>query len=535
MVHGVAAVGQVLAHGDRAEAASAAGRGRPIAARADEILAEGAQVHLQVRGAVALGIDAHEHDPGARQRGIARCTCGQRGERGRADIGAVGEAEEQQRRMAAQALEAEVQRPTDRSRWNAGSARGCGSQVPLCSGTPVVPSMRASRAPTITAATPIAANSRSGTTIHAPIITQRRGDADGPGDCWRARTRRLARARLHYGHGTDNARDDAAALLWHVLRLPPAATPRTVRAPRTGSAPGEALEALLRAAHPRAHAGGVSHASLLVRRSAELYVDQRVLIPRSPIAELIERRFEPWMSRARVRRILDLGTGSGCIAIACARAFPRARASTRSTSPRTRSRWRAGQHPPPSARARACAPCESDHFTALGGASYDIIVSNPPYVGRRELRGPADRIPARAAAGAGGRQRRPGLGENHFARRGSASESGRNPDRRGGKFGRGAAARVSTTAVHSGWRSSAAAAACLCSSASSCSSMQDSGRTRQCRATRIGRLFSVTTFGESHGPALGCIVDGCPPGLALDARPICSATSIGVAPARRSS
>src|SRR6202451_90136 len=31
----------------------------------------------------------------------------------------------------------------------------------------------------------------------------------------------------------------------------------------------------------------------------------------------------------------------------------------------------------------------------------------------------------------------------------------------------------------------------------------------------IGRLFSVTTFGESHGAALGCIVDGCPPGLAL--------------------
>jgi chorismate synthase len=31
----------------------------------------------------------------------------------------------------------------------------------------------------------------------------------------------------------------------------------------------------------------------------------------------------------------------------------------------------------------------------------------------------------------------------------------------------------------------------------------------------IGKLFTVTTFGESHGPALGCIVDGCPPGLAL--------------------
>jgi hypothetical protein len=33
-------------------------------------------------------------------------------------------------------------------------------------------------------------------------------------------SRRLSRARLHYGHGTDSARDDAAALVWHVMHLP---------------------------------------------------------------------------------------------------------------------------------------------------------------------------------------------------------------------------------------------------------------------------------------------------------------------------
>src|SRR4026209_135588 len=31
----------------------------------------------------------------------------------------------------------------------------------------------------------------------------------------------------------------------------------------------------------------------------------------------------------------------------------------------------------------------------------------------------------------------------------------------------------------------------------------------------FGRVFTVTSFGESHGPAIGCVVDGCPPGLAL--------------------
>jgi ribosomal protein L3 glutamine methyltransferase len=200
-------------------------------------------------------------------------------------------------------------------------------------------------------------------------------------------TRRLARARLHYGHGTDNARDEAAALIWHALRLPHAAQTAALRAQLARAiAPSELarIEALLlRRIRERIPA------SYLTRRcwfaGLAIYVDQRVLIPRSPIAELIERRFAPWIAAERVRRILDLGTGSGCIALACARAFPAAHVDAIDISKdalevarRNIRRHRLQR------RVRAL---QSDYFAALGAASYDIIVSNPPYVGRRELQG----------------------------------------------------------------------------------------------------------------------------------------------------
>ena len=116
----------------------------------------------------------------------------------------------------------------------------------------------------------------------------------------------------------------------------------------------------------------------------ELYVDERVLVPRSPIAELIVRRFEPWAPRRTVRRILDVGTGSGAIAVACARAFPRAAVDAVDISPAALAVCRRNVRR--LRLTRRVRPLESDHFAAVSGRRYDIIVSNPPYVGRAEMR-----------------------------------------------------------------------------------------------------------------------------------------------------
>jgi ribosomal protein L3 glutamine methyltransferase len=115
----------------------------------------------------------------------------------------------------------------------------------------------------------------------------------------------------------------------------------------------------------------------------EFEVDERVIVPRSPFAELVLARFEPWLDPDRVRHVLDIGTGSGCIAIACALAFPQSRVDAVDVSKdaiavasRNVAKHGVGE------RVRLL---HGDCFGPVGSERYDLIVANPPYVSDAEM------------------------------------------------------------------------------------------------------------------------------------------------------
>jgi ribosomal protein L3 glutamine methyltransferase len=168
-------------------------------------------------------------------------------------------------------------------------------------------------------------------------------------DLVRDGTRRLETAGLVFGHGTTNAAEEAAWLVAHALN---------------------------RIIERKPAAYLVSEAWL---GDSRFYVDERVIVPRSHIAGLLDEDLAPWIERtSQVRSALDLGTGSGCLAVLLARSFPRARIDAADISKAALAvarvnvrRYRVGQ------RTRLI---ESDLFSALRGKRYDLIVSNPPYV-----------------------------------------------------------------------------------------------------------------------------------------------------------
>jgi ribosomal protein L3 glutamine methyltransferase len=194
--------------------------------------------------------------------------------------------------------------------------------------------------------------------------------------------RELRRARVHFGHGTDNARDEAAELVFYAAGLAHDLGSSAYSQPLPARRRARIDALLERRIKERIPLAYLTHRSFFA--GLELYVDERVLVPRSPIAELILQRFRPWVNARHVRRILDVGTGSGAIALACAVAFPKARVDAVDVSAAAlqvarRNRRRFGLQE----RVRML---QSDHFDAVEGCRYDIIVSNPPYVGRAEMR-----------------------------------------------------------------------------------------------------------------------------------------------------
>ena len=192
---------------------------------------------------------------------------------------------------------------------------------------------------------------------------------------------RFEQARLHFGHGTDNALDEAAWLVGSALNLAPHELDEHLDDELT-AAQRDAIRALAQ----KRIATRLPLAYLLKEAwfaGLKFYVDERVIIPRSLMAEFIMDRFQPWIDPARVHRILDLGTGSACMAVALAYAFPRARVDASDISPDALAvaRINVASH----GMGERVRLANSDLFSALPDERYDLIVTNPPYVARAEM------------------------------------------------------------------------------------------------------------------------------------------------------
>jgi len=214
-----------------------------------------------------------------------------------------------------------------------------------------------------------------------PVFSRKPPSAPTVAQLIRFGAREFDAAGLAYGHGTGDARDDAAALAFHALGLDHA-DPETAYAMKP--APAQVTRVLdLFAERVRSRVPAAYLMGHMWFGGLEFEVDARVIVPRSPFAELIAAGFAPWLDPHRVRRIVDLGTGSACIAIACAVRFPEARvdavdlsADALQVATRNVARHGVGDR---------LQLHRGDLFEPLGDAVYDLIVSNPPYVSDAEM------------------------------------------------------------------------------------------------------------------------------------------------------
>lgn len=202
------------------------------------------------------------------------------------------------------------------------------------------------------------------------------------GALWRDITRRFARARLVFGHGTRNARDEAAWLVCHTLRIPFDDLPGALDEP-IGTDGARRLDVVAsRRIATRAPLAYLLREAWL--QGCRFHVDRRVIVPRSHIAELLPDALAPWLPRGGPKRVLDLCTGSGCLAILAALAFPSARVDAADVSAAALAVAR--RNVATYRLRRRVRLMRSDSFVALGRTRYELILCNPPYVPEADMR-----------------------------------------------------------------------------------------------------------------------------------------------------
>jgi len=188
-------------------------------------------------------------------------------------------------------------------------------------------------------------------------------------------------AGLSFGHGTDNVFDEALVLVSHALHLPLQFPEHYLAAHVTAEERDAAMALIQQRIETRKPAAYLTHEAWFA--GLPFYVDERVLVPRSPLAERIEHGFEPWLQSDAIERVLDLCTGSGCIAIACAAHFENAHVDAvdicddalaiarRNVARHDLQDW--------------VQVIKSDLFGAVEMRRYQMIISNPPYVSSEEM------------------------------------------------------------------------------------------------------------------------------------------------------
>ncbi len=183
--------------------------------------------------------------------------------------------------------------------------------------------------------------------------------------------------KLFFGHGTNNAFDEAAYLILHTLKLPLDQLEPFLDARLLQGEIDNLLRVIMRRTEDRVPAAYITNEAWL--GGYRFFVDERVIVPRSFIAELIPEHFSPWVQDpAQVENILDLCTGSGCLPILMADAFPQARVEAVDISPEALQVAR--RNVDDYDLGDRINLVESDLYTKLPARKYDLIISNPPYV-----------------------------------------------------------------------------------------------------------------------------------------------------------
>ncbi|WP_097032622.1 50S ribosomal protein L3 N(5)-glutamine methyltransferase [Sodalis endosymbiont of Henestaris halophilus] len=191
---------------------------------------------------------------------------------------------------------------------------------------------------------------------------------------------RFSSAQLYYGHGTDNPWDEALQLVLSDLFLPLNLPPEMYGARLTSSERSHVVDLVIRRVHERIPVPYLINKAWFC--GLEFYVNNRVLIPRSPISELITDHFRDLLPHPPTH-ILDMCTGSGCIAVACAYAYPEAKVDAVDIDPGALvvAKRNIQEH----GVEHQVIPICSDLFCDLPSLSYDVIVTNPPYVNEEDM------------------------------------------------------------------------------------------------------------------------------------------------------